>query len=87
MNEFNIPMPEELEKRLAAKDEGQLKDAVPKIMAELEKKYVGSPVTVSDFNLSEKARERLIALFNEKGWKVVFHSDQRDGNSFTFSRK
>lgn len=87
MSRVEIPSPNEIMRRRDAEHEQQLQTVIPKIVAELEKRYTGSPVEMSDFHLSQRALERLIAMFSEKGWKVEFQNCTRDGSGLIFRRK
>jgi len=87
---YEILTPEELAERRALKGKGRRERAVKKVLAQLAKKYVpGRGLSTSTFGLSAEDFQFVKHEFEQKGWKVSYNMDQKDGggNYILFGKK
>jgi len=83
---MQIPTPGEIEQRLNAEDQAKVDAAVPQIITALDEKFRGSEVWLGTFGLNNKSFEIVKRMFEAKGWRVRWQSDQRDGDSIVFGK-
>ncbi|MDI6738350.1 MAG: hypothetical protein QME12_07615 [Nanoarchaeota archaeon] len=71
-------------KALTARDETEVKRLEEKIDAIL---LEGGRTFAVELLLNEKVKRQIIDIYTGNGWRVTYHSDQRDGDYLQFSER
>lgn len=75
---------QEITKRILETDDEEILKAIKIIDAKIENEYIpGGTIYIPFFN--QRINLRIKTIYREKGWKVEFHFDQRDGDSISLS--
>lgn len=80
---MSIPTPAELAEHVTAEQEAVLNSLIAAAKDELERRWCpGNSVWLSvPKGYAGRVHERFTALMAAKGWRVTYHSDQRDGDA------